>query len=61
MVKILKEGMKNRVSCAFCGAVLSYQKDDIKEQECYRNQRDSYILRYITCFQCNQKIIMESK
>lgn len=61
MVKILKEGMKNRVSCDFCGAVLSYQKDDIKEQECYRNQRDSYILRYITCPQCNQKIIMESK
>jgi hypothetical protein len=61
MIEILHEGTKNRIKCTFCGALLSYQKEDIKEKECYRSQRDSYILKYISCPQCNQIIIMEDK
>lgn len=61
MIEIIQQGTKNRVNCAFCGAVLSYQKKDIQEKECYRNQRDSYTLKYIICPQCSQIITMEDK
>lgn len=59
MIEIIKKGNKNKVHCAFCGCVMIYQKEDIQEKECYRSQRDSYILKYITCPQCHQLITLE--
>ena len=61
MIEIIQQGTKNRVKCTFCGALLSYQKEDIKEKECYTNQRESYFLKYIICPQCGQMITMEDK
>ena len=61
MIEILYEGTKNRIKCTFCRALLSYQKEDIQEKECYRSQRDSYILKYITCPQCLSKNYLEGE
>ena len=61
MIEILHEGTKNRIKCAFCEALLSYQQEDIKEKEHYRSQRDLYILKYITCPQCLSKNYLEDK
>lgn len=56
MVKIIKPGTKNMINCGFCGALLTYNKDDIKEVEKYLDQRESYFQKYITCPQCNNNI-----
>lgn len=61
MVEIIKEGTKNRVECGNCGALLSYRKEDIKEREEFLRQRDSYIQKYITCPQCDDRIILNSQ
>lgn len=61
MVEIIKEGTKNRVECGNCGTLLSYRKEDIKEREEFLRQRDSYIQKYITCPQCDDRIILNSQ
>ena len=33
MVEVIKHGEKNIIDCNFCGALLRYSIDDIKEQE----------------------------
>lgn len=60
MIEIIKQGTKNRVECNNCGALLSYTIEDIKKEEKYIAQRDSYIQKYITCPQCNSKIELQS-
>lgn len=61
MIEIIKEGIKNRVECENCGALLSYSIDDIKKREQYISQRDSYNQKYINCIQCNNEIVLESQ
>lgn len=61
MIEVIKPGTKNRVECNNCGALLSYSVDDIKLQEKYLSQRDSYNEKYIMCPQCNARIVLESK
>lgn len=59
MIEVIKPGTKNRVECNNCGSLLSYSVDDIKLQEKYLSQRDSYNEKYIICPQCNFKIVLE--
>lgn len=56
MVEILVSGTKNRITCNHCGAILSYNIEDIREKECYISQRNTYFVRYIKCPQCNNEI-----
>jgi len=60
MIEIIKQGLKNRTECNNCGALLSYTIEDIKEEEKYITQRDSYIQKYLTCPQCNNKLVLHS-
>lgn len=61
MIEIIRPGTKTQVECPMCGALLSYQKDDIKEEECFLSARASYLSRYITCPQCKHKIVLEGQ
>lgn len=61
MIKILVPGTKNRIDCTFCGAVLSYDKDDIKENERFLGPRSSYFEKYIVCPQCKYRIVLEAQ
>lgn len=42
MVEVIKHGEKNIIDCNFCVEQLRYSVDDIKEQEKYLSQIDSY-------------------
>jgi len=57
MVQVIKHGTKNIITCDYCGAELKYSLDDIKREEVYLSQIDSYTKRYIICPDCNNKII----
>lgn len=59
MIEIIKQGTKNRVECDNCGALLSYTLEDVKSEERYITQRDSYTQKYITCPQCMCKLVLE--
>lgn len=61
MVEIITPGTKNRVDCDFCGATLSYDKDDIKENERFLGPRNSYFEKYIICPQCKYRIVLEAQ
>lgn len=52
MIKILVSGTRNKITCNFCGAVLQYDKEDIKETEHFVSPRESYFVKYIICPQC---------
>lgn len=60
MIKILIRGTKNRIDCNFCGAVMSYDKEDIKEEEKFLSQRETYFENYIICPQCKNRIIFKN-
>lgn len=61
MIKVLKQGTKNIVDCAFCGATLSYQNSDIKEKEIYYSQRETNFIKYIVCPQCQFVIDLQKE
>lgn len=56
MIKILAPGTKNKIVCDFCGALLRYEKEDIETMEEFISQRESYIVKYIICPQCKDKV-----
>lgn len=62
MIQIIKEGMTKQVTCKNCGAVLSYNKEDIKypEQQYTIGYGGYYVIPMqrgtITCPQCNYRI-----
>lgn len=58
MVKILKPGMKNQITCDFCGAILQYNKEDIREQYKYIVQKKTKIIKYIDCPQCKNEVFL---
>ena len=58
-VEVIKQGDKNMAECKFCGAVLRYSREDVKERERYLTQRDTYTERYITCTDCNSDVILK--
>ena len=59
MVEVIKHGEKNIVECDFCGASLRYSVEDIKEQENYLSQRDSYTEKYIVCPDCKNRVVVK--
>lgn len=61
MIEVIKPGTKNRVECSNCEALLSYSVDDVKSEEQYYSQRESYTRKYIDCPQCKNKIVLENK
>lgn len=52
MVKVIKYGQKRRVTCENCGAVLEYEKDDVKTTQAGMNEYE----RQIVCPACNESI-----
>lgn len=61
MVKVLVPGTKNRMTCGFCGAILSYDKDDIKKNEKFLGAHNSYFEKYIVCPQCQYCNVLEAQ
>lgn len=61
MVKVLVPGTKNRMTCGFCEAILSYDKDDIKENERFLGAHNSYFEKYIVCPQCQYYNVLEAQ
>lgn len=59
MIEVIKPGTKNRTECNNCGALLSYSVDDVKSEERYIGQRESYIQEYIDCPQCRKRIALK--
>ena len=60
MIEIIRPGTKNQVECNYCGALLSYQKEDIQESEQIYAQRVSFSYKYIVCPQCNSEVSLEA-
>lgn len=60
MIQILKPGTKNRIECNYCGALLSYDKEDIKHEEMHFGPMDFAIKNYIVCPQCKTKVVLEA-
>jgi len=60
MIEIIKAGTKNQIECNNCGALLGYTIKDVKEEEKFISQRDSYIQKYIPCQQCKNKIVLQA-
>ena len=58
-VEVIKHGEKNIIECKFCGAMLRYSKDDIKEKEKYLSQINTYTERYIKCPDCNSDVVLD--
>lgn len=60
MVEIIEPGTKNRTSCKFCGAILAYTKEDVKESEKFFGPNISHFEKYIICPQCQYRIVLEA-
>ena len=60
MIEIIKPGTKNRVECKYCGAILSYQKDDIKEHFYDTPLCPTTYKKYIMCPQCEHEVVLEA-
>ena len=60
MIKILKEGTRNRIECDYCGALLAYDKEDIQKDETHWGLHYYTITRCLHCPQCKNKIILEA-
>lgn len=60
MIEILKKGTKNKITCGWCEAELSYQKEDIKESMVHVNPFMSHkIGSFIICPCCGTQIVLE--
>ena len=63
MIEILERGTRKQCECENCGAVLSYEKDDIKTQSIrtfsLRTFKPVYPSKYIICPQCKHPISVE--
>lgn len=59
MVEVLERGDKTIINCTLCGAKLRYSKNDIKQEEVFKSQRDSYFRNYIICPDCGEKVTIK--
>lgn len=59
MIEVLEHGNKTVIDCPLCGAKLRYSKNDIKQEEIFRSQRDSYFQKYIICPDCGEKVTIK--
>lgn len=59
MIEIIKAGTKKKITCHECGAVLSYEDEDIKTET---NPQDRWNpdKQYIVCPQCDSVIVLKA-
>lgn len=55
MIKIIKKGTRKQIECSQCGALLSYESEDVKLVNKANGWSDK---EYITCPQCSNEIIL---
>lgn len=60
MIKVLKEGTRNRIECDYCGALLAYDKEDIQKEEVHWGPGGYDVTHFLSCPQCKNKIILEA-
>lgn len=66
MIKILRTGTRKEAECPSCGALLSYDISDIEKSSHSITETSSAFWQssknttYITCPQCNNKIILSA-
>jgi DNA-directed RNA polymerase subunit RPC12/RpoP len=60
MIKVLREGTRNRIECDYCGALLAYDKEDIKKDEVHWGLHYHTTTYFLHCPQCKNKIILEA-
>lgn len=54
MVKVIKYGQKRRVICNHCGALLEFEKDDLKTVQTGMNE----YIQQIVCPACNETVMV---
>ena len=59
MIKVIREGTRNRIECDYCGALLAYDKEDTQKREQHLGPCGYGIIKYIICPQCQNEIVME--
>jgi rubredoxin len=52
--------LKKTINCNYCGALLSYEKEDIKNETIETTRFTSLSFSYITCPQCQGQIRLVS-
>lgn len=52
MIKVLRQGTKKKVECNNCGALLQYEKEDVKEQQVSFHEFCDYII----CPECQYRV-----
>ena len=61
MIKIIKEGTRQTITCDNCGCVFSYEQEDIEERTfgMFSARELRGYEKYILCPQCKRKIHLE--
>ena len=54
MIKILKEGTRQRQTCEFCGCLFSYDAEDVENHQEYIGG----LKRIVKCPQCGEEIFL---
>ena len=54
MVKVIKYGQKRRITCEVCGALLEFEKGDVKTVQTGMNEYE----QRITCPACNETVVV---
>ena len=52
MIKVIEYGRKRRVTCGNCGALLEFEKEDIKTVQVGMNEYEQQIM----CPACNEAV-----
>ena len=55
MVKVIRYGQKRRISCEECGALLEFEKDDVKTVQTGINEYE----QQIECPACNETVTVD--
>ena len=63
MIKVIKEGTKQTITCEDCGCYFSFEEEDLKFMD-YRNGTFQSGIKYgykkyVECPQCKKKICIE--
>lgn len=54
MVKVIKYGQKRRVTCKHCGALLEFEKSDIKTVQVGMNENEQQLI----CQACGETVVI---
>lgn len=55
MVKVIRYGEKRRITCKVCGALLEFEKDDVKTVQTGINEYE----QQIECPACNETVTVD--